>query len=237
MDQSERLYQELLDLLARQKQIELEENAMVKAMAGQVLEAVAMERLLDPNDLRLVGLHAIIDATRKELAGRWKLYRSSVNEAESRLRALTGPVIQKYAEEIGKIQADLKIDREILRQDYQGFEKKWILTIRTNERVVRQLRDLCKKTIVHLETLHLRPISEIENEYRHLRIDLDQIDPLHFQEVIMDEQDYYRGGPPPLGVGSNYTGPLTSMPMGPAKPLSVGEPPIAPGGWITGKGK
>jgi hypothetical protein len=231
MDQSEKLYQELLDLLARQKQIELEEEEMVKSMASLVLEAVAMERLLDPNDLRLVGLHAIIDATRKELAGRWKKYRSSVNEAEGRLRALTGPVIQKHVEEIGKIQADLKIDREILRQDYQGFEKKWILTVRTNERVVRQLRDLCKKTIVHLETLYLRPISEIEGEYHQLRTEIDQIDPLHFEELIMSQEDYYRGGPPPQGPGTNYSGPLTSMPMGPAKPLSVKEGPF-PSQWF-----
>jgi hypothetical protein len=231
MDKSKELYDELCQLYQKEKVISDEEEGTAKKMAGLVLEAVAMERLFNPNDLRLVGLHAIIDATRKELAGRWKLYRSSVNKAEGRLRALTGPVIQRHVEEITKIQTGAKVEREIVKQDYHGFEKKWKLTVMTNQNAISSIHQLCKKAIAHLEGLNLRPIPVIDEKYHQLRTEIDQIDPLRFEELVMDQEDYYRGGPPPQGPGTNYSGPLTSMPMGPAKPLSVKEGPL-PSGWF-----
>jgi len=235
MDESLKLYEELLAIRKRERQIRAEVAAIVEGMEQTVLKALCLERLCDPNDPGLKEIQATIRAKKHEIGELWKDYHSELGATASSLRAMTAPVIKHAVGELRKLEQEKNslLERRILNKKYLGVSKKWSLEISTNEKVIRKIRALVQTGITKLEGMGLSPTSDIELDGQHFQKSINDIE-LTMETLTVDEADFVKGSPPPV-IDPTYGGSLTGQDFPPPKSTVTGvdETAGSRSPWIT----
>jgi hypothetical protein len=214
MEQSEKLFQELQNLKGNLSEIEREETNAIDdpGLQRSVLTLITMERVLNPNDQRILQLQGEIEATRKSLSAKRNVYRTEDARISKELLALTSGPIRGFVEDLHVCLARAKRKTEILNTSYDGRRQETILTIKSNRLAFRELKRMVAEAVVLLERMRLQPVLVIEKEARRLLSAVEAFNWKAEETEKISEVDYYRGGPPPAGTDLNYGGPMSGPP-------------------------
>jgi hypothetical protein len=226
MDKSEILIEKLKKVENDLEAVRARQRSMLRdpALTDLILELVVAERVLNPNHERIKEIHGELRIRKEIMEKELKEVENEMYSIACRLQYLTTPVIEKCVSELTRLQSERKLERNILDKSYDGLRKKWVLKIFSNERAVSLVRNLGQKGVAKLESMRFQPIKEIEEAFEQSRVAIEEIDCERFDTLTVNEEEYFRGGPPPQGSVGNYSGSLTGMPMPPLqKPLSVEE--------------
>lgn len=175
-----------------------------------VVTLITMEKVLNPMDQRILQLRGEIEANRKALSKRRDTHHAECGRISKELAILTQPLIREYVEELSDLGQRPKLSREILEKKYDGFLKKTTLTVATNEKLIRQIRDLTKKAMGKIQSMTLSPISEIWSEFSRLKREIEGIDWHTTEQIKVDEAEFFKFSPP-QEIDPNYAGPLSGL--------------------------
>jgi hypothetical protein len=218
MEPSEKLYLELEQLKSTLPEIEAQEARAIEdpELCGLVSRLSMARVVYEVNDPRVGALQKEVTTTVGTIRSGRKEYLKQLGRICKELRALTTPAIIQYTAELTDLGLKPKLDRKILSQHYDGLHKRTLLDVESNEKAIRKIHELVKKTIEQIRSMSLFPISEIQTAFIEARLAIEAINWSQTERSQVDEVDFYRGSPP-QGAGSDYAGPLTSLPMPPPK--------------------